>query len=77
LNSEASFSEKVDAEINKRNEIISEADMLIGAINQHYFQKQKENDIIDIERNELLNEIRNAANEKDTDKLDDLFERLR
>lgn len=74
---DAVFFKKVIEERQKRKDIIAEADSLVRLIDRHYQDKKAAAECIDMNRKEIINEIHNVVKEKDTSKLDTLFERLR
>lgn len=71
------FGKKVIEEIQKRKDIVAEADEIVQKIEQHYQDKKAETECIDVERNAIINEIHDVTKTKDLSKLDELFERLR
>jgi malate synthase len=71
------FEKKVVEEIQKRKDIVAEADEIVQKIEQHYQDKKVETECIDVERNAVINEIHDITKTKDISKLDELFERLR
>ena len=71
------FEKKVIEEIQKRKDIVAEADEIVQKIEQHYLDKKAETESIDVEKNAIINEIYDATKKKDISKLDALFERLR
>lgn len=73
----ASFEKKIDQEMQKRMDIIAEADNMIRSIERHYQKRKAETESIDVERNELIRQIHETADQKDLSKLYDLLERLR
>lgn len=72
-----SFEEKVVEEIQKRKDIVLEADSIVKSIEKHYQDKKTNGECINVERNEIINEIHDVIKKKDISKLDTLFERLR
>ena len=71
------FGKKVVEEMQKRKDVVAEADEIVQKIEQHYLDKKAETECIDIERNAIINEIHDVTKTKDLSKLDELFERLR
>lgn len=71
------FEKKVIEEMQKRKDIVAEADEIVQKIEQHYLDKKAETECVDVERNAIISEIHNVTKEKDISKLDALFERLR
>ena len=71
-----SFEERVYAEMQKRKNIVAEAEEMLQIIEQHYQEKQAEAQSVAIARNELLTQIQDIAKQRDISKLNDLLERL-
>lgn len=76
-NQNVPFEEKVVEEIQKRKDIVLEADSIVKSIEKHYQDKKTNGECINVERNEIINEIHDVIKKKDISKLDTLFERLR
>ncbi len=71
------FEKKILEEMQKRKNIVAEADDTIQRIEQHYLNKKAETEGVGIERNAIISEIHNATKVKDLSRLDELLERLR
>lgn len=71
------FEKKVIEEMQKRKDIVAEADEIVQKIEQHYLDKKAETECIDVERIAIISEIHDITKVKDLSKLDELFERLR
>lgn len=72
-----SFEEKIEEEVQKRNEYVVEADKMIQAIEQHCQEKKTETESIDVERIDVMNKIRDVVKTKDAGQLDGLFNKLK
>lgn len=71
------FQEKIIAELQKRKEIIDEADRVVQLLEKHYQDKKSQVKSADVERNKVVERIYDIIEQKDISQLDDLFERLR
>lgn len=71
------FQEKIIAELQKRKEIIDEADRVVQLLEKHYQDKKSQVKSADVERNKVVERIYDIIEQKDIIQLDDLFERLR
>lgn len=71
------FQEKIIAELQKRKEIIDEADRVVQLLEKHYQDKKSQVKSTDVERNKVVERIYDIIEQKDIIQLDDLFERLR
>lgn len=69
--------EKIIAELQKRKEIIDEADRVVQSLEKHYQDKKTQVKSTDVERNKVVERICDIIEQRDISQLDDLFERLR
>ena len=74
---ELTFEEKIEAQVQKRNEYVAEADKMIQAIEQHCQDKKVETESIGVDRIDVMNKIRDVVKIKDAGQLDSLFDRLK